>query len=158
MDLRPYLNRYVILGTLAFTGLLLLITLIAIGWMSPRFSPEVGFVPADLTMIPAPTNTPDVTMVPTNDPLLTTPTLPADTIGVGGYVQIKGTEGQGLRIRLSAGLTADTVFRGEESEVFVVKDGPKTGDNYTWWYLVAPYDETRAGWAVADFLVAVPSP
>ncbi|MBK7454085.1 MAG: hypothetical protein IPJ46_10345 [Anaerolineales bacterium] len=45
MDLRPYLNRYVILGILAVAGLLLIITLIFIGWTSPRFSPEVGFAP-----------------------------------------------------------------------------------------------------------------
>ncbi len=157
MDLRPYLNRYVILGTLAVAGILLIITLIIIGWTSPRFSPDVGFAPADLTMIPAPTHTPNVTAVPTNDPLIT-PTLAADTIGIGAYVQITGTEGQGLRIRASAGLTADTVFRGEESEVFLVKDGPQTADGYTWWYLVAPYDETRAGWSAADFLAVVPSP
>jgi hypothetical protein len=158
MDLRPYLNRYVILGTLAFAGVLLIITLIIIGWTSPRFSPEVGFVPADLTMIPAPTHTPDVTVVPTNDPLIATPTPSANTIAIKGYVQIKGTEGQGLRIRSSPGLNADTVFRGEEAEVFVVHDGPQTADGYTWWYLVAPYDETRAGWAAADFLAVVPSP
>ena len=60
MDLRPYLNRYVILGILAVAGLLLILTLIFIGWTSPRFSPEVGFAPADLTMIPAPTHTPNV--------------------------------------------------------------------------------------------------
>jgi hypothetical protein len=157
MDLRPYLNRYVIFGMLAVAGILLIITLIIIGWTSPRFSPDVGFAPADLTMIPAPTHTPNVTAVPTNDPLIT-PTLAADTIGIGAYVQITGTEGQGLRIRASAGLTADTVFRGEESEVFLVKDGPQTADGYTWWYLVAPYDETRAGWSAADFLAVVPSP
>lgn len=157
MDLRPYLNRYVIIGTLAVTGILLIITFIIIGWTSPRFSPDVGFAPADLTMIPAPTHTPNVTAVPTNDPLIT-PTLAANTIGIGGYVQISGTEGEGLRIRQTSGLNADTVFRGEESEVFVVKDGPQTADGYTWWYLVAPYDETRAGWSVADFLAVVPSP
>ena len=54
MDLRPYLNRYVIIGTLTVAGILLIITLIIIGWTSPRFSPDVGFAPADLTMIPAP--------------------------------------------------------------------------------------------------------
>ena len=158
MDLRPYLNRYVIIGTLTVAAILLIVTLVIIGWTSPRFSPDVGFAPADLTMIPAPTHTPKVTVVPTNDPLIATPTLAANTIGIGGYVQITGTEGQGLRIRLSAGLNAETVFRGEESEVFLIKDGPQTADGYTWWYLVAPYDETRAGWSAADFLAVVPSP
>ena len=156
MDLRPYLNRWVILGALSFAGFLLLITLITIGWTSPRFSPNVGFAPADLTMVPAPTHTPDVLPTSTIDPFLPTPTLPADSIGVGGYVQIKGTEGEGLRIRSAPGLNSETVFRGEEAEAFIVRDGPQTADGYTWWYLVAPLDETRAGWAASDFLEVVP--
>jgi hypothetical protein len=158
MDLRPYMNRWVIIGALAFAGILLITTLVIIGWTSPRFSPEVGFAPADLTMIPAPTHTPSVIIPPTKDPLIATPTLAANAIGISAYVQISGTEGEGLRIRSTAGLNSETVFRGEEAEVFVVKDGPKTADGYTWWYLVAPYDETRAGWAAADFLAVVPSP
>jgi hypothetical protein len=110
-------------------------------------------------MIPPPTNTPDVLPTSTIDPALITPTpLPENTVAVGVYVQISGTEGEGLRIRSSAGLNGDTVFRGEEAEVFVVRDGPQTADGYTWWYLVAPYDETRAGWAAADFLAVVPAP
>ncbi len=157
MDLRPYLNRWVILGALGFAGILILITLVMIGWMSPRFSRNVGFVPADLTMIPAPTHTPNFVPTPTIDPLLVTPTAAGDAITAGGYVQINGTEGDGLRIRSSPGLNSETVFRGEEAEVFVVKDGPQSVDGYTWWYLVAPYDETRAGWAVSDFLAVVPA-
>lgn len=157
MDLRPYLNRGVIFGALGFAAILLIITLIVIGWTSPRFSPDVGFAPADLTMIPAPTHTPNVTVVPTNDPLAT-PTFDPTAININGYVQITGTEGEGLRIRSAPGLETETVFRGEEAEVFVVKDGPQSVDGYTWWYLVAPYDETRAGWAAADFLAVIPSP
>ncbi len=158
MDIKSYLNRWVIFGAIGFASLLLLITLIIIGWTSPRFTPDVGFAPADLTMIPAPTNTPNVTAVPTFDPNLVTPTPAANTLGINAYVQITGTEGEGLRIRSAAGLNGETVFRGEEAEVFLVKDGPQTIDGYTWWYLVAPYDETRAGWAAADFLAVVPAP
>lgn len=157
MDLRPYLTRGVIYGALGFAAFLLFLTLIIIGWTSPRFSPEVGFAPADLTMIPAPTHTPNVTVAPTNDPSIT-PTPDLTTINIEGYVQITGTEGEGLRIRLAPGLNGETVFRGEEAEVFVVKDGPQSADGYTWWYLVAPYDTTRAGWAAADFLAVIPSP
>lgn len=158
MDLRPYLNRWVILGALGVAGMLLLITLILIGWTSPRFSPNVGFAPADLTMIPAPTHTPNVLPTSTLDPLTAASTPATDTIAVGGYVQISGTEGDGLRIRSSPGLNGDTVFRGEEAEVFVVREGPQSADGYAWWYVVAPYDETRAGWAAADFLAVVPAP
>jgi len=158
MDLRPYLNRWVIFGALGVAGTLLLITLIMIGWTSPRFSPNVGFAPADLTMIPAPTNTPNVIATSTVDPTFATSTPAGDSIAVGGYVQISGTEGDGLRIRSSPGLNGETVFRGEEAEVFIVREGPQTADGYSWWYLVAPYDETRAGWAASDFLAVVPGP
>ena len=157
MDLRPYLNRFVIIGSLITAGILILITLILIGWTTPRFSPEVGFAPADLTMIPAPTHTPAVTATSTLDPFAT-PIIDQTVINIDGYVQITGTGTDGLRIRSAAGLNADTVFRGEESEVFLVKDGPQTADGYTWWYVVAPYDDTRAGWAAADFLAVVPAP
>jgi len=157
MNLSSFLNRWVILGALGFAALLTIFTLIIIGWTRPRLAPDVGFVPANLTMIPAPTHTLDAPPTPTLDPNVT-PTLAAGTIGIGGYVQIKGTEGQGLRIRSAAGLNGETVFRGEEAEVFTVRDGPQVVDGYTWWYLVAPYDETRAGWAAADFLAVVPSP
>ncbi|MCC6261278.1 MAG: hypothetical protein IT311_10485 [Anaerolineales bacterium] len=158
MDLKPYINRWVILGAVGFAGILILVTLISIGWTAPRFSPNVGLASADLTMIPAPTHTPQFVPTPTLDPFLGTPTLPADTIGIGAYVQINGTEGAGLRIRATASLNGETIFRGEESEVFLVKDGPQEADGYTWWYLVASYDNNRAGWAVADFLAVVPPP
>jgi hypothetical protein len=82
----------------------------------------------------------------------------AGTIGIGGYVQISGTEGQGLRLRTVPGLSGDQAFLGFDEEVFEVRDGPQVVDGYTWWYLVAPYDETRVGWAAADFLAVVPSP
>ncbi len=36
MDIRPYLTRTVVLGSLGVAGILLLITLIVIGWTSPR--------------------------------------------------------------------------------------------------------------------------
>lgn len=157
MDLRPYLKRSVIFGALGTAGILLLITLVVIGWTSPRLPPDIGFAPADLTMIPAPTHTPAAAALPANDPLAT-PTFDPNSIRVGGYVQISGTGGDGLRIRSAPGLNTETVFRGEESEVFLVKDGPQEADGYTWWYLAASYDETRAGWAAADFLIVVPSP
>jgi hypothetical protein len=99
-----------------------------------------------------------VTSTPTLNPNLVTPTPDPNTISVGGYVQISGTEGEGLRIRSAPGLTGETVFFGGESEVFIVRDGSQVADGYIWWYLVAPYDETRAGWAAADFLAVVPSP
>ena len=154
-DQPSLLNLWTILGALAFAGCLLLITLISIGWTQPHPSETQGFVPADLTIIAPPTAT--INPTPTGTPSGTV-TPPPGQIGVGGYVQISGTEGAGLRIRSAPGLNSATVFRGDESETFQVKDGPKQADEHTWWYVVAPYDSTRAGWAAADFLAVIPSP
>ena len=154
-DLPSLWNIWTIFGALAIAGCLLLVTLISIGWTRPRQAGDQGFVPADLTIIAPPTAT--INPTPTGTPSGTT-TPPAGQIGVGAYVQISGTEGSGLRIRSAPGLNSNTVFRGEEAETFQVKDGPQQADGYTWWYLVAPYDNTRSGWAAADFLSVVPSP
>src|SRR3972149_833518 len=54
MDIKQYLNRSVIFGAIGFAAGLIIVTLIFIGWTSPRFAPEVGFAPADLTMVPPP--------------------------------------------------------------------------------------------------------
>lgn len=75
-----------------------------------------------------------------------------DGIQVGLFVQIYGTGGDGLRLRREPGTNADILFLGYESEVFKVVDGPKEADGFTWWYLTAPYDEKRSGWAASRFL------
>jgi hypothetical protein len=151
----PLLNIWTVLSALAVAACLLLITLISIGWTRPHPTGDVGFVPADLTILAPPTATalPQPTATPAG-----TLTPPPNQIAVGAYVQINGTEGAGLRIRSAPGQNSNTVFLGEEAETFQVKDGPQQADGYTWWYLVAPYDTTRAGWAAADFLAVVPSP
>lgn len=156
MDVRDLINRWVVLGALGIACSLLLVTAIAIGLTSARRNTEVGFVPADVTVIPAPTGTSGAPPTPTIDPFAT-PTSPAG-VAIGNYVQISGTEGQGLRIRAEPGLGGEFQFLAYDSEVFVVQDGPREVDGYVWWYLVAPYDETRVGWAAADFLSYIPEP
>jgi hypothetical protein len=148
------INFWTVAGALAVAGCLLLVTLVSIGWLHARQAPPLGFVPADLTIIPPSTATTGPTSMPT--PQVTS--TPEGQIGIGAYVQITGTEGAGLRIRKDPGQSGETVFLGEEEETFVVKDGPQEADGYTWWYLVAPYDDTRAGWAAADYLAAIPPP
>ena len=156
MNVRDLFNRWVILGAMLLAGFLLLITAISIGLTSVRQSSNVGFAPADLTVIPAPTGTSGAPPTPTIDPFAS-PTSPAG-IAIGNYVQITGTEGQGLRIRAEPGLGGEFQFLAYDAEVFVVQDGPREVDGYVWWYLTAPYDETRVGWAAADFLTYVPEP
>ena len=153
-DLPGLFSSWTIVGALAIAGCLILVTLVSIGWTSARQAPQLGFVPADLTIIPPSTSTP----LPTDTPLPAGPPTPEGQIGIGAYVQITGTEGAGLRIRREAGQIGETVFLGEEAETFQVKDGPKEADGYLWWYLVAPYDENRAGWAAADYLSGVAAP
>jgi hypothetical protein len=42
--------------------------------------------------------------------------------------------------------------------VFRLEDGPVDKDGYSWWYLIAPFDESRNGWAVSNFLVVIQNP
>lgn len=156
MNVRQFINKWVILGALGVAGFLLLITAVGIGLTSTHQTSNIGFAPADLTVIPAPTGTSSAPPTPTIDPFAS-PTSPAG-IAIGNYVQISGTEGQGLRIRSDPGLDGAFKFLAYDSEVFLVQDGPRAVDGYTWWYLVAPYDQTRVGWAAADFLTYIPEP
>ncbi len=156
MTFRQLFNRWVILGAVIFAGLLTLITAVSIGLTTPRQTSPIGFAPADLTLIPASTSTSSAPPTATIDPFA--PSATPTGLALGNYVQITGTEGQGLRIRSKPGLDGESVFLGYDSEVFVIKDGPQTVDGYVWWYLVAPYDDTRAGWAASDFLTFIPAP
>ncbi|HSJ87360.1 MAG TPA: hypothetical protein VK909_09140 [Anaerolineales bacterium] len=156
MNARQLFNRWVILGAFLLAGLLLLITAVSIGLTSARQNSGVGFTPAEITVIAAPTSTSSAPATATIDPFAPTPAPTG--IALGNYVQISGTEGEGLRIRSEPGLNGEFEFLGYDSEVFIIKDGPRQADGFTWWYLVAPYDETRNGWAAADFLSYVPAP
>lgn len=110
-----------------------------------------------VTIIPAPTLTP--TLAPPTAVPSPTPTsiffLPEGVIGVGAYVQVTGTEGAGLRMRAEPGLDSQVNFSAMDAEVFLVIDGPVEADDYIWWHLEAPYDQTRNGWSAGDFLTPI---
>jgi hypothetical protein len=141
---------WVILGALVVAGGL--ISLLALlFWLTPPA--QVTGPVAQLTIIPAPSVTPTVNIV-------VTPTGAAngeivDGIGVGMFVQITGTGGDGLRLHDGAGVGTKPRFLGYENEVFRVKEGPKSADGFTWWYLEAPYDPSRVGWAASKYLQVV---
>jgi len=112
---------------------------------------------AILTVIFAPTSTPQLIVTPAQT---TTPTPGGSGATIGGisqgmYVQISGTGGDGLRLRKDASIGAPVNFMGYEAEVFKVTDGPQTSDGYTWWYLTAPYDKARSGWAASNYLAVI---
>lgn len=115
---------------------------------------------AALTVIPAPTSTPRA-LPPTLTPIPPTPTLPptpaAGDFGIGAYVQVD-TGGDALRIRPEPGLNYDPLFLAFDAEVFLITEGPREADGYTWWFLTASYDDARVGWAAQDFLTVIPSP
>jgi len=114
-----------------------------------------------LTVIAGQTSTPYVptptaTRFPTDTPNMRPSPLPG-MIGVGSTVQIFGTEGSGLNIRSEAGLTGTVRFVALDSEIFEVRDGPQEVNDITWWFLVTPLDESRNGWAAANYLSLVSS-
>src|SRR5215212_10017097 len=102
MSPKQLFNKWVILGAILFAGLLTLITAISIGLTATRQNEEVGFAPADVTVIAAPTSTSSAPATPTIDPFA--PTAAPTGIALGNYVQITGTNGEGLRIRSEPGL------------------------------------------------------
>jgi hypothetical protein len=158
--IRPYLlDLRTVLGAVGIASGLTAAGVVWYLWLRPVPPPDPLAARAILTVIPAPTPTPTITPLPTLDPARqATPTYTPGQIAVGVYVQITGTAGDGLRLRRAAGLDATPLFLGYDAEVFQVRDGPQEADGYVWWYLVAPYDENRAGWAAANFLESISSP
>jgi hypothetical protein len=146
----------ILLGVSLLCGLLLLL-------MGTRPGPEAAApATAIVNVIPLPTATPiPPTPTPTPEGLPTSVVPPgqgSENFAVGAFVQVTGTGGDGLRLRAEPGLNGEVRFLGLESEVFQVKDGPRQVDDYTWWFLVAPYDESVQGWAVGNFLALAQNP
>ena len=152
-------NRWVLLGALGFAILLLLITFFfGLGSTATQADGSVNLQLAALTVIPGPTSTPRINLPPTHDPAMGTATPPPGVLTLNGFAQITRTNGEGLRLRKTPGLNGEHLFLGFDAEVFEIIDGPQDIDGYTWWYLQAPYDETRTGWAASAFLEAISSP
>lgn len=154
-------DPWVIFGAFGFGILLLGFTLFAL-WSTrtttiasgaPTAVMKVLSLPSATATSPSPTVT--ATILPTDRP---PESGTSGNISVGAYVQIAGTGGDGLRLRAAPGLSGEVLFLGLEAEVFEVQDGPKEADGYTWWYLVAPFDESRTGWAVSGYLSVVQNP
>jgi hypothetical protein len=125
----------------------------------PEKTPQESQPTAGLTIIPA--NTPTPLALPDAPGSPSATPAGGDSqggIAVGMYVQISGTGGEGLRLRSGPGVKFDPLFLGMEAEVYMIKDGPKDADGYTWWFMVAPYDQNRKGWAASKYLTIVASP
>lgn len=149
------INKKVILGAILVATVCLLYLFLLLNGLSFRQKAEET-PRAHITVVAAgaiPTiDTNYLVVTPTQTPL---PYIEVNGVSVGKYVKIEGTDGVGLRIRRDAGTSTEVVFLANESEVFTVIGGPIERDDLLWWQLSAPYDETRTGWAAADYLVAL---
>jgi hypothetical protein len=148
-------SGWILLGSLGVVVLLAALTVGGVFLLST--APQAQSPDPIFTVIPAPSATPTAIEVFPDTYSHTTPGLTADGIGIGIYVQISGTGGDGLRLRSGPGTSHPHNFIGMEEEVFAVKDGPNPSDGFTWWYLEAPYDESRSGWAAGEYLSVIPS-
>jgi hypothetical protein len=161
--MKNILNWKVLLAVLVVASLLLCTSLGYILVRRPATAtPDLTPVSAAITIISAPTSTPRYlppTLTPLPPPPMSSPTAAPGQIAIGVYVQ-PTTGGDGLRIHTAPSLTASLAFPSPafDSEVFLVTKGPEQADGHIWWYLTASYDSSRAGWAVQDFLTAIPSP
>jgi hypothetical protein len=159
---RRVLDPWLILGAVGF-GIALSSATLLLLWLTRSTEVPAGEGTAAITVIALPTATP---LIPSpTSPAPVTPTVtglpvppPPGNLSVGAYVQVTGTGGDGLRLRTDPGLNSDVRMLGLEGEVFIVQEGPQEADDYSWWYLVGPFDETRRGWAVSNFLTVVQNP
>lgn len=156
-----FTDPWLVFGAIGFGVALLVATLLLLSWTrSPH--PPAGGSTAVITIIAVPSPTqivPTSTPNPTETPSATSlPIPPEGDIVLDAYVQVTDTGGGGLRLREGPGLDRDVRMLGEEDEIFLVQDGPQQADNYTWWYLLDPLDETRYGWAAANFLRVIQNP
>ncbi len=161
-DQLPWFLKPQIIGLAFVTGLFLLVTVIGLGYLtrsdpikSPKTTAILNIISAPTATLPVPTPSLDLTPASEGEPGLESA---GEGIVLDGYVQITGTGGTGLRFRLTPSLAGQVKFVASEAEIFIVKDGPMDADGYQWWYLVGPFDETRNGWAVSDFLALTQNP
>lgn len=141
-------NRWVLLGAvfvasslcLFFGGLTVILSSTQMQQQAPTAAMTVLFAPSPTAVVTQTSEGGDGSIIV------------VDGISIGSYVQISGTDGAGLRIRSSPGTDNKVHFIAMDEEVFEVDDGPVEKDGYTWWHLVASYDENRNGWAASRFL------
>lgn len=159
-SLRVFLDPIVMLGAVG-VGVILFIAAVILLLVTRTLPAPTGVPTAAITIVAFPTVTPVPTSTPsglrTPTPLPEPPPQPGG-IHPGALVQITGTGGDGLRLRVEPGLENEILFIGRESEVFRVQDGPAEVDDFIWWFLISSDNSARQGWAVSDYLILVQTP
>lgn len=155
---RKLVSGWSIIGALGIVILLLIIYGILIKLIFPEV---INFTAPTAIMRVINAATPTSAILPGRTPVpsITATLDPVKYAGISmeKFVQITGTDGDGLRLRSGPGTENPPLFLGLDAEVFQVKDGPKEGDGMVWWFLVSPSDENRKGWASANYLVIITS-
>ena len=160
---KSFFSWGVVLGGLGLGGVMIGLLIAGIILIRPTGLQTAAATPM-VTLIPAPTLTPAISVPTIGTSFVTpspSPSQHSPSIGpiqIGTYVQIGDTGGAGLHIRSDPGVSSSALFLGMESEVYQVTKGPEERDGYTWWFLVAPYDNNRSGWAAANYLVVIQRP
>lgn len=79
-----------------------------------------------------------------------TPAVISGSLSSGGFVEVVGTDGFGMRYRFGPGLDTATIRIVDEGEILRVSGGPEEGDGTMWWRLQDRFG--NVGWAAVDFL------
>jgi len=142
-----------------FISMVILTIVVAIFLLLPNSKVETQPI-AIVEVIEAPTSTPFILSTFNPTPTSTSSLSIGNSSGIhiDGYAQISGTSGDGLSIRNGPGKSFPVNFVGLDSELFKIIDGPIEGDSYIWWKVEAPYDTSRNGWCVQDYLSVIISP
>ena len=159
-SIRGWLNIKVLVGAALF-ALILFGALLAILWSAKPDTYSQTPATAILSIIQAPTETsvPTITSTPTSSPSSSQAApQPGGPIKIGDFVQVSETEGEGLRLHASAGVSSEVRYVAIEAEVFLVQEGPVDADGYSWWLLKDPYNEVVAGWGASNYLRVVQNP
>jgi hypothetical protein len=127
-------------------------------YTNPLVDPIVTVVKRTTTTLPVELTSTSAIVESELTPPPTPPAPPEGDFEYGQLVMVSGTGGDGLRLRRSPDLDAVVGFLGMENEVFRIIDGPVEGDGYIWWFLENPYESTKSGWAVANYLRSVDQP
>ncbi|MCS7177677.1 MAG: SH3 domain-containing protein [Anaerolineae bacterium] len=153
---RPSIPLYI----WVLTAAVLLLAATACGlwavYLWPLPGPPGGPYPTPIIWTATPTATFPPSPTPTETPV-PTPT-PSAEIAIGRYVRVSGTAGAGVNLRLEPDVNSPRLDIGQEGEIFIVVNGPRTAGGYTWWQVRDPTNETRQGWAVANYLLPVERP
>jgi hypothetical protein len=137
-----------------FAAAVCIVAALMVLFMGKNQNPQYAYITPVVKVITAPTLT-KVSSTPTIQPTAELLLPGSMSLQPGTIVEITGTEGAGLRVRDDAGTGATALFLAMDGEQYVIKEGPKHVDDLFWYRIVSSDDDTKKGWAAADYLKVV---